>query len=80
MMKAFLPQEAAVVPRMLAWRVRYGLQLQLKRKEQINRMLRKGLIRTRKQLHLKKIRVVTSLTSKPLNMYYQQKQTCWFLF
>ena len=58
----FLPQEAAVVPQMLARRVRHGLQLQLKRKEQINRMLRRGLIRTRKQLHLKKIRV-----AEPLN-------------
>lgn len=68
-MRAFLPQEAAAVPRMLARRVRYGLQLQLKRKEQINRMLRRGLISTRRQLHLKKIQVLTSLTSKPLIMF-----------
>lgn len=69
MMTAFQPQEAAVVPRLLARTVRHGLQLQLKRKEQINRMLRRGLNSTRRQLHLKKIQVVTSLTSKPLNMF-----------
>lgn len=53
----FPPQAAAAVPRMLALRVRHGLQLQLKRKEQINRRLRKGLISTRRQLHLKQTRV-----------------------
>lgn len=69
MMTVFQPQEATVVPRLLARRVGHGLQLQLKRKEQINRMLRRGLNSTRRQLHLKKIQVVTSLTSKPLNMF-----------
>lgn len=57
------PQAAAAVPRMLALRVRHGLQLQLRRKEQINRRLRKGLISTRRQLQLKQTRVATSLTS-----------------
>lgn len=77
MMTAFQPQEAAVVPRLLARRVRHGLQLQLKRKEQINRMLRRGLNSTRRQLHLKQIQVVTSLTSKPLNMFTSRNKPVW---
>lgn len=68
----FPPQAAAAVPRMLALRVRHGLQLQLKRKEQINRRLRKGLISTRRQLHLKQIRVATRLTSTPPRVFHEQ--------
>lgn len=80
MMTASLPQEAAVVPRMLAQRVRHGLQLQLKRKEQINRILRKGLISTRRQLHRKKTRVVPSFTSQPLNMFTSRNKPAGKLF
>lgn len=79
----FPPQAAAVVPRMLALRVRSGLQLQLKRKEQINRRLRKGLISTRRQLHLKQIRVVTRLTSRPLRVFPSRNKPLgksWFFF
>ncbi|CAG12374.1 unnamed protein product [Tetraodon nigroviridis] len=50
-------QEATVVPQMLATRVRHGLQLQLMRKNEINRMLRKGLIKARRQLYLNKIQL-----------------------
>lgn len=53
-------QETAVASRTLYRRIRIRLQLQLRRKEQINRILRKGLISLRKQLGLKTTQVAVS--------------------